>query len=319
VTMIIILSALTTFTVLFLVYRLATKEEAAVNIRITKYVEPANPNAVTSWASMSKSWLGIIRYLSRFVSTSAKAKYFHSKLMQAGIPLRGSEFFVIVLLLSAAIGLIGFVLAKGALFVGLGLAVMTYLLSHVYINIKIQQRLKAFDQQLGETLSLMANALRSGHSFLQTVDMVSREMTPPISQEFGRMMKEMNLGAPVETALNNLLARVKSDDLDLAVTAVMIQRQIGGNLAEIMDNIAATIRERHMMKREIKTLTAQGRISGWIVGLLPFVMLGFILLVNKDYMNPLFSDPIGHVFIGYGLISQVIGIVIIRKIVDIEM
>ncbi len=317
---IVVFTALTTFIILYLAYRLVTKGETAVNLRITKYVEPVKPHVLnSSWTSISKSWLGIIRYLSHFVSSSPKTIYFNNKLLQAGIPLRGSEFFVIVILLSIGIGIVGVVLAKGSLLAGLIMGIITYMVMHVYLNIKIQQRVKAFDNQLGETLTLMANALRSGHSFLQTVDMVSKEMTPPISQEFGRMLKEMNLGAPAETALVNLLDRVKSNDLDLAVTAVMIQRQIGGNLAEIMDNIAATIRERHMMKREIKTLTAQGRISGWIVGLMPFFVLAILLVVNKNFLDPLFNDPIGPYFIGYGIVSQLMGILVIRKIVDIEM
>lgn len=319
-TIVIIFSALTTFTVLLLVYRLATKEEAAVNVRIAKYVEPANPNGPTSsWESMSKSWLGVIRYLSNFVGSSAKSKYFNSKLMQAGIPLRGSEFFVIVLMLSIGIGLVGFVVTKGNLVAGIGFGLLTYLVAHVYLNMKIKQRLKAFDHQLGETLELMSNALRSGHSFLQTVDMVSKEMTPPISQEFGRMLKEMNLGAPTEIALSNLTKRVESNDLDLAVTAINIQRQVGGNLAEIMDNIAATIKQRHMMKREIQTLTAQGRISGFIIGIIPFALGLFMWISSPNYLQPLFTDPLGKLFIGYGLFSQFVGIVILRKIIDIEM
>ncbi|MBP2639428.1 MAG: Type secretion system protein [Firmicutes bacterium] len=317
---IIIFSALTTFIVLLLVYRLVTREEAAVNVRITKYVEAASPKvSAASWDSLSKSWLGIVRYLSNFVGSSAKSKYFNMKLMQAAIPLRGSEFFVIVLMLSIGIGLVGFIVTKGNLAAGIGFGLLTYLVSHVYLNMKIKQRLKAFDHQLGETLELMSNALRSGHSFLQTVDMVSKEMTPPISQEFGRMLKEMNLGAPTEIALANLTKRVESNDLDLAVTAINIQRQVGGNLAEIMDNIAATIKSRHMMKREIQTLTAQGRISGWIIGVIPFALGMFIWISNPGYIQPLFTDPLGKMFVGYGLFSQFVGIVILKRIIDIEM
>jgi len=317
---IIFLTIFTTFTILLLVYRLATKEEAVVNSRITKYVQPVKANVLTSsWSSVSKSGLGIVRYLSHFVSTSPKALYFNNKLIQAGIPLRGSEFFVIVILLSIAVGLAGFVFSKGELLVGVVMGIVTYLLLHVYVTMKIRQRISAFNHQLGETLSMMANALRSGHSFLQTVDMVAKEMTPPVSQEFGRMLKEMNFGAPTETALDNLLKRVPSADLDLAVTAILIQRQIGGNLAEIMDNIAATIRDRYMMKREVQTLTAQGRMSGWIVGLLPFILAVALGVINPGYMNLLYTDPLGQTFLGFGLFSQLVGIIIIRRIVDIEL
>ncbi|MBP1762960.1 MAG: Type secretion system domain protein [Firmicutes bacterium] len=313
---IILLTALTTFLLIIVAYKLVSKKEQVVSARIDKYVQPSIPKNVTKAIT---GWMNVVRYLSPFFTPFSKARYFDNKLIQAGIPLRGSEFLALTILIAVAIGAFCLIVTKGSLLVSIGIAFLTYMLAHVYLKIKIAQRLSAFNQQLGDTLSLMANTLRSGNSFLQTADMVSREMTPPISVEFSRMLKEMNLGAPTETALNNLLQRVRSEDLDLVVTAILIQRQIGGNLAEILDNIATTIQDRYMMKKEIRTLTAQGRISGWIIGLLPIVVAGMIGVINPDYIQLLFTAPLGKILIGYGMFSLLIGIMFVRRIVDIDM
>jgi tight adherence protein B len=239
--------------------------------------------------------------------------------MQAGIALRGAEFLVLSLGLSVAGGLLVAMLAKGRILSGIVSGIAIYACCLAYLNIKIARRLKAFNNQLPDVLDMMANALRSGFSFFQTVEMVSRETTPPVSQEFARMIREMSLGVTTEEALGNLITRVKSDDLGLVVTAVLVQRQVGGNLSVILDNISATIRERVAMKGELRSITAQGRLSGWIVGAMPIVMVFVLLAINPDYISPLFSDPLGRLLIASGVISQLIGIVVIRRIVDIDM
>jgi len=171
---------------------------------------------------------------------------------------------------------------------------------------------------LGDALGLVANSLRTGYGFMQALDMVSREMPAPIAPEFGRVLKEMNLGLSTEDAMSNLTTRVNSDDLNLVITAVLIQRQVGGNLAEVLDNIANTIRERVKLKGEVQTLTAQGRISGMIIGGLPFALGVFIYVINPGYMQVLFTNPMGKIVLGVAFVSQVFGMLIIRKIVDIK-
>ncbi len=148
--------------------------------------------------------------------------------------------------------------------------------------------------------------------------MVSREMAPPIGVEFARVLKEMNLGVTTEEALANLGERVVSDDLDLVITAVLIQRQVGGNLAEVLDSIAGTIRERIRLKGEVRTLTAQGRVSGLIIGVLPFALAGFIYVINPKYMMTLFTHPLGIAMVGYALVSMAVGMMMVWKIVNIE-
>ncbi|WP_161484957.1 type II secretion system F family protein [Neomoorella mulderi] len=187
------------------------------------------------------------------------------------------------------------------------------------MRVKQNKRRIKFNGQIGDALVVMANALRSGFSFLQAMDMVRREMPDPIAKEFGTALLEMNWGSSTETALLGLTERVKSDDLDLVITAVLIQRQVGGNLAEILDNIAHTIKERVRIKGEIKTLTAQGRISGLIIGLLPIVLSTVIYLLNPGYLSLLFTTKTGVIMLLSAVLAQLMGVIMIRRIIRIEV
>ena len=195
-----------------------------------------------------------------------------------------------------------------------------------YLKRRMGKRLNEFNKQLPDVITLLANSLRAGSSFLQGVEMVSREARPPISEEFERVVREMNLGVSMTAALNNLVRRVASEDLELMVTAINIQSQVGGNLATVLDAIALTIRERVRIKGEIKTLTAQQRYSGYVITLLP-VGLGLLLfLISPNYITPMFDKPpelfglpMGVVFMIVGLISMTIGGFLIRKVVDIKV
>jgi tight adherence protein B len=199
------------------------------------------------------------------------------------------------------------------------LAIAGAIVPTLYIKSAKTRRHKKFNDQLGDAIGIMSNSLKAGFSFLQTLDSLHRETTPPLSVEFGRALREMKLGTPTEVALQNMTKRVHSDDFELIVTAVSIQRQVGGNLGEILDNIAFTIKERLRIKGEIKTLTAQGKISGIIVGALP-ILLGLVISVtNPSYMSILFRETLGMVLLGAAFVSQIIGIVLIKKIINIEI
>ncbi len=240
-----------------------------------------------------------------------------NELSQAGIPLRPEEFFLIRLLGGAVLALL-FILLANLLLGILGFIAGFYLLPMAFLNRAKRTRINQLNYQLSSALSTMANSLRAGFSLFQAMKSLSSEMSPPISTEFSRTLKEINLGTPTEQALQNLSDRVKSDDLELVVLAMIIQRQVGGNLAEVLDNIAHTIRERIRVQREIKTLTAQGRISGIIIGLLPFFLAGAIIFMNPGYMSTFFAHPLGYFLTGMGLFSQFIGIMMIRKMVNIQ-
>ena len=166
---------------------------------------------------------------------------------------------------------------------------------------------------------IISNALKAGYSFLQALAMAAEETPDPFSKEFKKMLKEMTLGITEEEALRSLLLRMESEDLKLVMNAILIQKDIGGNLSEILDNIGETIRERQKIKGELKTLTAQGRLSGIIVVMIPIFLGGTIYLLSKEYMILLFTTPMGIAMVSFSAFSQLIGIFMIKKIVDIEM
>ena len=195
-----------------------------------------------------------------------------------------------------------------------------------YLKFRQGRRLKAFATQLPDTITLLANSLRAGSSFLQGIELVTREARPPISEEFERVVREMALGMALQPALNNLSRRVASEDLELMVTAINIQSQVGGNLATVLDSIAFTIRERVRIQGEIQTLTAMQRYSGYVITLLPVGLAGILFLISPTYITPmlqrppeLFGLPMGIIFFGVGLLSMGLGYMLIRRIVDIKV
>ncbi len=201
-----------------------------------------------------------------------------------------------------------------------------FLLPRFWLARRRNGRLGAFNKQLPDTITLIANALRAGSSFLQAIELVVRELRPPISTEFARVIREVNLGLPFDQALENMVRRVRSDDLELMATAISIQHQVGGNLAEILDSIAYTIRERVRIKGEIRTLTAQQRLSGYVVGFLPIGLAGFLFIAAPGFMAPMFLNPpgilglpAGVIILLFGGFMMFMGFMFIRKIVDIEV
>ena len=205
-------------------------------------------------------------------------------------------------------------------------ALIGFLLPRFWLGRRKSGRLGAFNKQLPDTITLIANALRAGSSFLQAIELVVRESRPPISTEFGRVIREVNLGLPFDQALENMVRRVRSDDLELMATAISIQHQVGGNLAEILDSIAYTIRERVRIKGEIRTLTAQQRLSGYVVAGLPIGLAAFLFVAAPGFMEPMFANPpeilglpAGVIILMIGGFMMFLGFMFIRKIVDIEV
>jgi len=194
-----------------------------------------------------------------------------------------------------------------------------FFLPRLYVGFTKRGRLHKFDDQLGDTINQMVNGLRSGYSMLQAMESVAQELPPPVSEEFTRVIQEVGLGLTGEQALNNMLRRIPSDDLDLMVTAINVQNEVGGNLAEILDIISYTIRERVRIKGEIRVLTAQGMISGYIITFLPIVLSLVLFLMNREYIMHMFTTPCGLVMIGIALFGIVIGFIAIQKIVRIEV
>lgn len=238
-------------------------------------------------------------------------------MQQADWPIRGTEFEAILLLWGGLVGLITFLVTlKGAMFFAGSLAGI--LMGLALLGLRIRRRRKKFTNQLGDMLTMVANALRAGFSFMQAFELISREMDAPMGREVQLVVNEVNLGNTLESALDNMQRRVASPDFELVVTAVLIQRQVGGDLASILDTISETIAERVRMRRETQTLTAQGRLSGWVLVLIPFALGGFLSVVNPGYLQPLFDTELGRMCMIGAIVSELIGILVIRRIVDIK-
>ncbi|ADG83640.1 type II secretion system F family protein [Thermincola potens] len=255
---------------------------------------------------------------SKIFAARSFAKTMEAELIKADIPLRGEEFVLINVLCVLGMGILAFIFTGNFVLGWVG-ASAGFIVPKYVVKAAKQKRVARFNAQIGDALIIMANSLRAGFSFLQAMELVSKEMPAPISVEFARALREMNLGTATEEALQNLCNRVESEDLDLVITAVLIQRQVGGNLSQILEGISHTIRERVRIKGEIKTLTAQGRISGMIVGALPVGMGLILAVINPGYIGILFSDSLGLVLIVAGVILQLIGVALIKKIVDIKV
>jgi tight adherence protein B len=190
----------------------------------------------------------------------------------------------------------------------------------MYVRSQQGRRLTKFNNQLSDMLNLMVNGLRAGYSTMQAMEAISRELPPPISEEFRRVVQEMQLGVPMDKALDNLLRRIPSEDLDFVVTAVNVQREVGGPLAEILDTIAFTIRERIRIKGDIRVMTSQVRASGSILSGIPFAIFVLIWFINQEYMMEFFNNALcGGIAIGVGIVMIGIGYAIMMKIADIEV
>ena len=238
-------------------------------------------------------------------------------MQQADWPIRGTEFEAILLLWGGLVGLVTFLMTlKGAMFfVGVLVGIV---MGFALLGLRIRRRRKKFTNQLGDMLTMVANALRAGFSFMQAFELIAREMDAPMGREVQLVVNEVNLGNTLESALDNMQRRVASPDFELVVTAVLIQRQVGGDLASILDTISETIAERVRMKREVMALTAQGRLSGLTVAILPFAFTIIMSFINPTYLMPLIETDTGRMFVAGGIILEILGIIIIRKIVDIQ-
>lgn len=241
-----------------------------------------------------------------------------SELTRANIPLRVGEF----MLIRASIALVLVVLVWAlthSIWLGLPLAVPGYFAPRLWVKSLQKKRRTKFDDQLVDAIQLLASTLKSGYSFLQGMEAISRELPAPVSEEFDLLVKEIGVGSRAEEALLRLIERVRSQDLELVVTAIMIQRTVGGELAGVLENIARTVRERQKIMRDVSTLTAQQRWSGYIIGALPVVIVAAISFINPGYTGELFFTLHGQAMLGIAIVMELIGFVLIRQIIAIDV
>ncbi len=256
--------------------------------------------------------------LNRALVRGGMAADLATQLARADIKLTVGEFLAATVIVMILGGGVAYLLTRQVVAAVLA-CVVCFFAPRWYIAFLRGRRLRAFNDQLGDTINLMVNSLRAGYSVMQAMDAVAQEMGTPISTEFGRVGQEVQLGLTLEQALSNMLRRVPSDDLDMMITAINVQREVGGNLAEVLDSISHTIRERIRIKGEIRALTAQSRYSGYMVAMVPIVLSVVIYLIQPEFMSLLFTERCGWIMLGVAVVGIVAGFVVIGKIVDIDV
>ncbi len=240
-------------------------------------------------------------------------------LARADLQITPAEFVLINLASLAAGVALGYFLFHESVIMAIVGALIGVMAPRRYLGYLQNKRVKAFNGQLGDTIVLLANSLRSGYSLMQSMETATREMSAPMSVEFSRVIREVALGLSMPDALQNMLRRVPSDDLDFMITAISINHEVGGNLAEILDTIAFTIRERVRILGEIRALTAQQRLSALVLSLLPVLLAGVLYLLNPGYISALWQSTCGYLMLGTGAILLITGYFVIRRIASIQV
>ncbi len=260
----------------------------------------------------------VTRTMERAVANRGFAQQISLDLARANLKLTVAEYLITSAMVVVVTVLLASVISRTAI-VGLIFGLASMYLPKWYVKGRERKRVTAFNSQLGDTVGIMANSLRSGYSLLQAMELVARETPAPMGEEFGRVVREVGLGLSPEKALENLVRRIASDDLDLMVTAIKVQHEVGGNLSRILDTIGNTIRERVRIKGEIKVLTAQQSLAGYIIAGLPLALTGILLLLNPSYIMKLFAPGWFILMPICGGLGILLGFVAIRKIVAIEV
>jgi len=245
---------------------------------------------------------------------------FNMKVMleQAGLTIPLSKFALICMVLAGA-GTIGCLFAPIPFFIAPVAGVILFFLPFYYVSFMKKRRIGKFNQQLPEALEMLSRSLRAGHSLGAGFGLIADEMPDPLAKEFGRCFEEQNFGVSLEQSLESMTKRIPNLDLRFFATAVILQRQTGGDLAEILDKIGGLVRARYRLAGQIQALTGEGRLSGIVLLALPPGLFTAMLFLNKDYVMKLFTDPAGQWLLGGAIVMQFLGALVIRKIIDIKV
>jgi tight adherence protein B len=249
---------------------------------------------------------------------SARVSAIQEALLQAGMKFRAGNFLLLCVLCGAIAGL-AVVLYTGNPAIGWAALMIGAFLPYSVVSYRRQKRFEKFEELFPEAIDTLARAVRAGHAFTTALEMISDEVAEPLSSEFRKLYEEQKFGMPVRDALMNLTERVPLVDVKFFVTAVMLQRETGGNLAEILDNLSYVIRERFKIQRQVKVHTAQGRLTMLLLMAMPPTVVAILLIFSPEFVKPLFSDPIGHALLVVSIALQTIGYFVIRKIIKIQV
>jgi tight adherence protein B len=242
-----------------------------------------------------------------------------NKLDRAGFKLTASEWILLHIGAAVIAPIFGLLLTGGNIAVILLFFVLGTALPWMYLSMKESRRIKKFNGQLAQTLQIVAGALQAGLSLPQAVDTVVKEGAEPIASEFRRAIIEQRLGVEIEDTLDTVAERMESMDFKWVVMAIRIQREIGGNLAELLLTVAATLREREYLRRQVQVLSAEGRLSAWILGGLPVVFFAYLALARPEYLEPMLTNPMGWAMMGSAVVMLIIGGFWLKKMVKVEV
>lgn len=278
----------------------------------------ADQNARPGSLLLSETTLSDIPALNRLLHKMSLGPHLRRLIVQAGATTNPGT----VLLSMLSLGGLAYLLTQyfsHSDMLGLVLMPIAASLPYVYLQHRKRKRTRDFEELLPEALDIIVGSLRAGFTFELALKLVAQEIPDPVGFEFAVVFEEQNLGVPMSDVLAGLRERVASDDLDLLIVALLIHRRTGGNLAEILEKTASTIRDRFRIKREIQTKTAHGRFSGFVLVLLPIIMTGIILALNPDYFMVLLHEKVGQYMLSGAVVMQMIGILVIRRIIDIKI
>lgn len=293
-----------------------TSERSLVEERLGRFLEDEGPQPEGGDARGSI----ITEWLNRRVARSSAGDRVARELARADLKFKVAEYFALIFMSTVVLAFVAWLLQPNIVSAIIG-AVIGFFLPRFYVKRQQTVRLNKFNDQLGDMLNLMVNGLRAGYSTMQAMEAVSRELPTPISDEFHRVVQEMQIGIPMEKALDNLLRRIPSDDLDFVITAINVQREVGGNLSEILDTISFTIRERVRIKGEIRVMTAQVRTSAIVLSLIPVFLTIALWFISPEYIGSFFDrGPLcGWLAVGTIIVMILSGYFVMMKIADIEV
>ncbi|MGO8793393.1 MAG: type II secretion system F family protein [Candidatus Sulfotelmatobacter sp.] len=262
--------------------------------------------------------LSKIPALDTLLRRSARVSAIQEALLQGGMKLRAGNFLASCLVSGILVGLIAFYFSKNAAIAWAGL-ILGIFLPYAIVSYRRQKRFEKIEELFPEAIDTLARAVRAGHAFTTSLEMIANEIAEPLAGEFRQLYEEQKFGMPVRDALINLTDRVPLVDVKFFVTAVMLQRETGGNLAEILDNLSYVIRERFKIQRQVRVHTAQGRLTMALLMGMPPVVVAILLIFSPDFVHPLFYDPIGHALLVASIALQTIGYFVIRKVIKIQV
>jgi tight adherence protein B len=303
----------------FVIARLVGGADSDIEERLDQFVSREAEEDSEREVPVERTPTALTRSLDEAVAGRGFAQNISTELARADLKLTVGEYLILIVTSTLGTAVLAYLIMHQNPFMTFGGLVVGFFLPRFYVKFRQNKRLRDFNDQLGDAINLLGNGLRSGYSLLQAMDAVANEMPPPISEEFRRVVREIGLGLSNERAMNNMLRRIPSDDLDLMITAVNVQHEVGGNLAEILETISHTIRERVRIKGEIRVLTSQQMLSGYVLSFLPIGLGLYLYAVNPEYMGGMFQDACGIGMLVTGGVMIVIGFLVIRKIVNIEV